>query len=929
MLSKLSLSLRIAKKETVLFYSSPTAYLYLAGFTAVTLFIFFWVEAFFSRNIADVRPLFEWMPVLMIFLASTLTMRLWSEEKRTGTIEHVLTQSTGSITFVLGKFWACLKLLTTSLLLTLPLPISVGLVANLDWGPVWAGYLASLLLGGAYLSIGLFASSRSQNQIVSLLTSVGICSVFYFIGSPQITELFGNDTADYLRLLGTGSRFESITRGVLDLRDLAYYLGLIGAFLSLNVIALEAQKWSTRSQKSARNLWRTAIFLVLANLIVGNLWIGQIRSLRVDLTEGNIYSISEPTEALISELREPLLIRGYFSTKTHPLLAPLVPRIKDMLRELESVSQGKVRVEIVDPTDDPEAEQEANEEHGIKPVPFKVADRYQSAIVSSYFNILIKYGDQSKVLGFKDLIEVKAASANDLQVKLRNPEYDIARAIKKLSESYEASGKTFQSIQGDIKFIGYISPKEKLPQQLQDLRKSLEEQLAALKEESDGRLQIEFVDPDAGQGEVAKEILEKYGFQPMATDFVSPDRFYFYLTLQNGDTIVPIPLQNMSGSKLNKQIKDALLRFKPGSTKTIALVTKNEQDYRELKTFLADEYSVVTENLEDGSVDSKADALLILAPETLDETQLFAVDQFLMQGGTTIVSASPFTAVFQPQSLKLEDLKTGLAEWLSHFGLDLEDTLVMDPQNTSLPIPVARNVGGMVFQEIRQVDYPFFVDVRPPGLNEKNPVTSNLGQATFAYASPIKLDQEKLKGADVVKLVQSSAQSWTTSHRDIMPNFNLHGQSGFVPSGKTQAQVMGVAVTKRFTSFFKGKESAGQFGAGLTHSPDKTKLILFSSNDFLKDRVAQMTGSANGTSSLSNFQLLNNAIDWSLDESGLNQIRSRGHFNRTLPTLSKKAQLVMEYGNYVVILALIFLVGLVQTLAKKQALSRYTDLTNL
>lgn len=93
---------RIAKKEITLFFASPTAYLFLAVFAAITLFVFFWGEAFFARNIADVRPLFEWMPLLLIFLASTLTMRLWSEERRTGTLEYVLTQLMPLWHFVLG-----------------------------------------------------------------------------------------------------------------------------------------------------------------------------------------------------------------------------------------------------------------------------------------------------------------------------------------------------------------------------------------------------------------------------------------------------------------------------------------------------------------------------------------------------------------------------------------------------------------------------------------------------------------------------------------------------------------------------------------------------------------------------------------------------------------------------------------------------------
>jgi len=183
---------RVAGKEITLFFSSPVAYLFIGVFALVTLFVFFWGESFFARNIADVRPLFEWMPLLLIFMCSTITMRQWSEERRTGTLEHVLTQPAPLWAFVVGKFLGCLWLLFVALLVTVPLPVTVALIGDLDWGPVVAGYIATLFLGAAYLSIGLFVSSRSSNQIVSLILSVALCGVFYLVGSDALTGFFGN-----------------------------------------------------------------------------------------------------------------------------------------------------------------------------------------------------------------------------------------------------------------------------------------------------------------------------------------------------------------------------------------------------------------------------------------------------------------------------------------------------------------------------------------------------------------------------------------------------------------------------------------------------------------------------------------------------------------------------------------------------------------
>jgi len=203
---------RIASKEITLFFASPTAYLFLAVFGSTSLFIFFWGESFFSRNIADIRPLFEWMPILLLFLTSTLTMRLWSEERRTGTLEHILTQPLPLWYFIVGKFVGCLSLLAIALVITLPLPLTISQLGQLDWGPIGAGYLAAFFLGAAYLSIGLFVSAKSDNQIVSLICAVTLSGLFYLIGTPTITDFFGNQTGEWFRLIGTGSRFDSITR---------------------------------------------------------------------------------------------------------------------------------------------------------------------------------------------------------------------------------------------------------------------------------------------------------------------------------------------------------------------------------------------------------------------------------------------------------------------------------------------------------------------------------------------------------------------------------------------------------------------------------------------------------------------------------------------------------------------------------------------
>ncbi len=939
---------RIAKKEITLFFASPIAYLFLVAFAGFTLFVFFWGSAFFARNISDVRPLFESMPLLLIFLASALTMRLWSEERRTGTLEYVLTQPVPLWHFVLGKFCGCLALLAIALMVTLPLPISVAILGDLDWGPVIAGYLATFLLGAAYLSIGLFVSSRSQNQIVSLIISVALCGFFYMLGAKTIVDLVGSAAAEWFRLFGTGSRFSAITRGVIDFRDLYYYISIIIVFLALNTYSLEKERWATGFSKPNHTAWRTITALVLLNAIGGNLWLGQMTSLRIDTTEGNQYSISQATKNYLQQLKEPLLLRGYFSEKTHPLLAPLVPQLRDLLKEYEIAGDGKVRVEFVNPADDPEAEDEANQKYQIRPEAFQVADRYQSAIVSSYFNVLLQYGDEYETLGFRDFIEVKASVDADIDVQLRNPEHDLTRAIKKVLKNYQSGGNLFDFVDGQISFEAYISADANLPEELRDFKGQIEEVIEENKAKAGDRLSASFVVPEANGGAAANEIAENYGFQPMATSLFSDESFYFYLLLRDEKQAIQIPMGDMNRDSFIRNFDASLKRFATGFTKTVAVVVpeSNPQmaaygmagpQFRQLEQFLGSELNTETEDLKDGSVSGAADILMLLAPKELDENSLFAVDQFLMQGGTVMMASSPFAANMTQRSIDLVEHTSGLEDWLTHHGLSMDKKVVMDSQNAAFPIPVTRNVGGFSLQDIKMLDYPYFVDVRGAGLNEDSIITSDLPQLTLTWASPIVVDEEKNASRDITTLFSSSDSSWLSSSMDIMPKIEDDGAAArYVPSGTQSSHVLGVISAGKFDSFYAGKDSPllakaeeddansasevdGENDAEaslsvssvIEKSSESARIILFSSNDFLQDQIVGMLGSAQGSQYMSSYQLVANTIDWSLEDVGLLSIRSRGHFNRTLPPMEKDEQVFWEYLNYIcAVLALVVLAAI-------------------
>ena len=183
-------------------------------------------------------------------------MRQWSEEQRSGTLEMLMTLPVAPWQLVLGKFLAVMALVGVALLLTLPIPAVVAMLGPLDWGPVLGGYLAALLLAAAYAALGLWLSALTDNPIVALLATAVIGGLLYLLGTPVVTGLTGAPWNDVLRAAGTGSRFESIERGVIDLRDLLYYLSLCAFFLLLTVYHAGPQAVGQRGGDAALSAQR-------------------------------------------------------------------------------------------------------------------------------------------------------------------------------------------------------------------------------------------------------------------------------------------------------------------------------------------------------------------------------------------------------------------------------------------------------------------------------------------------------------------------------------------------------------------------------------------------------------------------------------------------------------------------------------------------
>lgn len=233
----------VFKKELRSYFSSPVGYVFIIFYLLVSNAFFFFVQDFFKQGQDSMRGFFAAMPWIFLFFVPAISMRLWAEEKKMGTVELLLTMPLKEWEVVLGKFLAAFAFLGIALLFTLTVPLSLAYLGKPDFGVIVGSYVGALFLGSAYLAIGLYISSLTENQVVAFIISLAVVFVLLLVGiAPVWLNAVGSlvSFCDYVSLL---SHFNNVTRGVIDSRDVVYYASVIVLFLYLNIKNIEARKW--------------------------------------------------------------------------------------------------------------------------------------------------------------------------------------------------------------------------------------------------------------------------------------------------------------------------------------------------------------------------------------------------------------------------------------------------------------------------------------------------------------------------------------------------------------------------------------------------------------------------------------------------------------------------------------------------------------
>lgn len=434
----------IARRELRALFDQATAYILLIVFVGVNDFLFFRQAQLYG--VATLRPMFDLLPWVMLFLVPAVTMRAIAEDTRSGVIEIVLAQPITEADLLLGKFLGQLFFIWIALALTLGVPLGLLLGSHPPLGVVVAQYVGAALLATGLVGVGVWASSVTRNQITAFILSVAVMFLLILVGldpllvglPPRLSAIAGS--------LGVLSHFTGISRGVIDLRDAVYFLSLAAVFLALAYFSLMRRRLAPGGQ-ALRQL-RLGTVLIAAGVVVLNLFGRRIGG-RLDLTPGHAYTLSAGTRHILGDLKDLVTIRLFASAELPPEVAYLKRDVDDLLRDYRGAGRGKVRLVVQDPSTDTAAARDART-FGIPPVQFNVVGRSELQVKEGYLGIAVQYAEGVKAIPF-------VRESNDLEYRLTSAIRALTRTDKPVvglivaqDQSASARNRTFANVQDQL-----------------------------------------------------------------------------------------------------------------------------------------------------------------------------------------------------------------------------------------------------------------------------------------------------------------------------------------------------------------------------------------------------------------------------------------------------------------------------------------------
>lgn len=433
--------LSILRRDLGAYFTSPIGYIFIMVF--ITISVGLYITSFFAMRIADMRPYFDNLPLLLCVFIPAVTMRMWAEERKENTWELLLTFPMKASELVLGKFFASLIFFAITLAATVTVPAMLFALGKPDAGAMLSGYIGTLLLGSFFLSLGILFSGFFKDQIVAFVVTLLTCFLFFLLGIDFIAGYLDAKLAGLGRLLsdllGVFTHYGAFTRGVVDVADILFFLVWTVLFLVLNIMYIDG-----RGRPGARTIFGTAVTIVVAIGFLFNYLMVGTSFFRVDMTQDKIYTISKASTAILSEATEPVHLKLYISPreKMPTAMKKLEQDVVDKFEEMRLASNGKLDYTtiymeaanaIADPQEDKkkddkkdgEKEEEAIEkrmlEKGVEP--FNVQEYTETGVTGKlvYSSIGVGYKDKPEEI----IPQVMPQTLEELEYRVVNTVYKL------------------------------------------------------------------------------------------------------------------------------------------------------------------------------------------------------------------------------------------------------------------------------------------------------------------------------------------------------------------------------------------------------------------------------------------------------------------------------------------------------------------------
>lgn len=441
----------ILRRDLGAYFTSPIGYIFMMVF--ITISVGLYITSFFVFPVADMRPYFENLPLLLCVFIPAVTMRIWAEERKENTWEMLLTFPMQAWELVMGKFFAALVFYVITLAATFTVPAMLFSLGSPDPGMILGGYLGTLLMGAFFLSLGILFSGFFKDQIVAFVVTLLTCLGFFLLGTSFISAYIDGRVAGLGSLLsdlmGVFTHYTPFVRGVVDVADLAFFLAWIAIFLALNVLFIDG-----RNRPRARTIFAAAVVMSVAIGLLFNYLLAGSSIARADLTEGKIYTVSDATRDILAKLDSEVQVKVYITPKDKmpTQMRSLETNIKDKLDELRIAAGGNLAYDVVYleaaniqyTTPEPEkkdGEKDENEaiekrmlDKGVEPFSVQAISEDEMTNKLVYSSIGIAYKDKAEEI-LPQVIPDEMSSGGFGAVPLSQLEYRVANTVYKMSRT--------------------------------------------------------------------------------------------------------------------------------------------------------------------------------------------------------------------------------------------------------------------------------------------------------------------------------------------------------------------------------------------------------------------------------------------------------------------------------------------------------------